>query len=122
VDVGLGGLDLMDLVEAGRMRVLAVNSPKRLGGRFKDVPTFSEQGYDVVNENWRGLFGPPGISNSVVDYWRDAVRKMLQTDAWKKEAERNQWVESFETDTFLASLEKEEAEYRQLAQKLGLLK
>src|SRR5918993_267697 len=31
VDVGLGGLDLMDLVEAGRMRVLAVNSPKRLG-------------------------------------------------------------------------------------------
>ncbi len=68
VDVGLGGLDLMDLVEAGRMRVLAVNSPKRLGGRFKDVPTFAEQGYEVVNENWRGLFAPPGVPDAVVEY------------------------------------------------------
>ena len=122
VDVGLGGLDLMDLVEAGRMRVLAVNSPKRLGGRFKDVPTFAEQGYEVVNENWRGLFAPPGVPDAVVEYWRTALKKMLQTEAWKTEMEKNQWVESFETDTFLASLQKEEEEYRQLAMKLGLLK
>ena len=47
---------------------------------------------------------------------------MLQTEAWKTEMEKNQWVELFETDTFLASLQKEEEEYRQLAMKLGLLK
>src|SRR3954468_20117209 len=59
VDIGMGGLDLITQVEAGRMRVLALSSPKRLGGRFKNMPTFTEQGYDVINENWRGIFGPP---------------------------------------------------------------
>jgi putative tricarboxylic transport membrane protein len=43
VDVGMGGLDLMDLVKAGKMRVLAISSDKRLGGDFKDIPTFVEQ-------------------------------------------------------------------------------
>jgi putative tricarboxylic transport membrane protein len=122
VDVGMGGLDLMDLVEAGKMRVLAVSAPNRLGGRFKAVPTFVEQGYDVVNQNWRGIFAPPGISPQVVQYWRDALAKMVQTKSWKAELEKNQWVPTFEADTFVASLDKDHEVYRSLLQKLGLLK
>jgi putative tricarboxylic transport membrane protein len=122
VDVGLGGLDLMDIVQSGKMRALAVTSPKRLGGVFKDVPTYVEQGYDVVNENWRGIFGPPGIPAAEVRYWQDAIVKMSQTEAWKKELENHQWFSTVETDTFAANLAKESEMYRNLLQQLNLVK
>jgi putative tricarboxylic transport membrane protein len=122
VDVGMGGLDLIDLVEAGKMRVLAVSAPTRLSGRFKSVPTFVEQGYEVINANWRGIFGPPGMPAPVVQYWRDGLKKMVQTKAWKAELEKNQWADSFESDTFSASLEKDHEVYRALLQQVGLLK
>lgn len=122
VDLGMGGLDLITQVEAGRMRVLAISAPKRLGGRFKDFQTFREQGYDVVNENWRGIFAPPGISPAVVQYWRNALAKMVESPAWKKVLEQNQWVNTFETDSFRASLDRDNQLYSTLLGQLGLLK
>lgn len=122
VDVGMGGLDLITQVEAGRMRVLALSSPKRLGGRFKNLPTFTEQGYDVINENWRGMFGPPDMPAGVVQYWKSALTQMTQSAAWKAELEKNQWVNTFETDGFRASLDKDNANYGALLKQLGLSK
>jgi putative tricarboxylic transport membrane protein len=122
VDLGMGGLDLMSQVEAGRMRVLAVSSPKRLGGAFSKLPTFVEQGYNVVNENWRGLFGPPEMPAPIVQYWRAALAQLVQSPAWKAELEKNQWVNTFETDTFRASLDRENQIYSVLLKQLGLLK
>jgi putative tricarboxylic transport membrane protein len=122
VDVGMGGLDLITHVESGRMRVLAVSSPKRLGGRFQKLLTFSEQGYAVINENWRGLFGPPEMSPAVVQYWKDALGKMVQSEGWKAELEKNQWVNTFDADGFRASLDKDNQIYGALLKQLGLLK
>jgi len=122
VDVGLGGLDLMPHVEAGRMRVLAVSAPQRLSGAFQKLPTFVEQGYDVTNENWRGIFGPPEMPAPVVEYWRNALAQMVQSPAWKAELEKNQWVPTFETDTFRASLDRDAQMYAVLLKQLGLLK
>ncbi len=122
VDVGMGGLDLMDLIKAGKMRALAISSDKRLGGDFKDIPTFAEQGYDVVNQNWRGIFGPPGMSPDVVKFWRAAFTKMVDTPSWKAELEKNQWSNSLETDNFVASLDKEYESSKKLLGQLGLLK
>lgn len=122
VDVGMGGLELIDLVEGGKMRVLAVSAPARLGGRFKALPTFVEQGYEVVNPNWRGIFGPPEMPAAVVQYWRNSLKKMVQTKAWKAELEKNQWADTFESDTFLALLDRDHEVYRSLLQQVGLLK
>lgn len=122
VDVGLGGLDLIDLVDAGKMRVLAVNSPERLGGRYADFPTFREQGHDVLMQTWRGVFGPADMPQHAVDYWVDALTKMVQTDAWKEALEKNQWVDAFETgDEFRASMDADHEVYRSILQELGLL-
>ncbi len=122
VDVGMGGLDLITHVESGRMRVLAISSPRRLGGRFQKLPNFVEQGYDVVNENWRGLFGPPEMPPAVVQYWKSALGKMVQSAAWKAELDRNQWVNTFEADGFRAALDRDNQLYGALLKQLGLLK
>jgi putative tricarboxylic transport membrane protein len=122
VDVGMGGLDLITHVESGRMRVLAISSPKRLGGRFQKLPNFVEQGYDVVNENWRGIFGPPEMPPAVVRYWKTALGKMVTSAAWKAELEKNQWVNTFEADGFRAALDRDNQLYSTLLKQLGLLK
>ena len=54
--------------------------------------------------------------------WRDALGKMVQSAAWKAELEKNQWVSTFETDTFRASLDREHQLYSALLKQLGLSK
>ncbi|MFD1343237.1 Bug family tripartite tricarboxylate transporter substrate binding protein [Litorisediminicola beolgyonensis] len=48
------------LIEDGEAVALAIASPER-NPQMPDVPTFKEQGYDVVIENWLGLSAPAGI-------------------------------------------------------------
>jgi putative tricarboxylic transport membrane protein len=120
VDVGLGGPDMMDLVDAGKMRVLAVSSPKRLTGRLADVPTFREQGYDVVFDTWRGLFGTKDMPDYAVTFWRDTLAKMVQTDEWKEELAKNQWVDAFDPN-FGETLDAEHERLRKVLSDLGLI-
>jgi len=49
-----------DMIEAKEAIPLAIASPER-NPEVPDVPTFAEQGYDIVIENWVGLSGPAGI-------------------------------------------------------------
>ena len=49
-------------VAAGRMRVVAVAAPRRLAGVLAGVPTWTEQGVDLVSRNWRTIMGPKGMA------------------------------------------------------------
>jgi len=49
-----------DMIEDGEAVALAIASPER-NPQLPDVPTFKEQGYDVVIENWVGVSAPAGI-------------------------------------------------------------
>jgi tripartite-type tricarboxylate transporter receptor subunit TctC len=50
-----------EMIEDGEAVAIAIASPERFPG-VPDVPTFVEQGYDIVIENWVGLSGPTGIA------------------------------------------------------------
>jgi putative tricarboxylic transport membrane protein len=47
-------------IKAGRLRAIGVSAPQRLPG--VNVPTFREQGIDLVLTNWRSVVGAPGIT------------------------------------------------------------
>ena len=47
---------------------------------------------------------------------------MVQSPAWKAELDKNQWVPTFETDIFRASLDRDAQMYAVLLKQLGLLK
>ena len=46
---------------SGKLRAFAVSAPKRLGGALSSIPTWKEQGLDMVEGNWRGIVGPKGL-------------------------------------------------------------
>jgi len=90
---------------AGKMRVLGIAAPQRLGGVFAKVPTWKEQGIDVQITNWRMLAGPRGLTAAQVAYWDGALAKLVKTDEWKKDLDNNvfenTYVNSDETRRYL---------------------
>jgi tripartite-type tricarboxylate transporter receptor subunit TctC len=74
-------------VKAGRLRALALTTPKR-SRALPDVPTIGETvpGYDVTH--WYGMWGPKGIPREIVMRWNQEVARVLNTDTMKKWLER----------------------------------
>ena len=87
-----------------------------------DAPTLKEQGYDVQFVNWRGFFGPPGMSSAD----KNAIAKMLgdvqKTSEWETVRSRNAWVNIYNPgDKFVSFLEKQTEEMTALMKKLGVI-
>lgn len=76
--------------KAGKMRILAVSTAKRSPG-LPDVPTFREQGFDVVMEGWTVFMGPKGLTPAQIAYWEDIFSRSVQSPDWKKYLEFNAW-------------------------------
>jgi len=94
---------------AGKFRILAVSSDERLKG-LEDIPTWKDEGVDMVFPHWRGVMGPPNMTAEEIAYWDDKLSKMVNTDAWKKLLNNNEWdsfyKNSTETKQFLAEQNK----------------
>lgn len=58
--------DISTLVDSGRARLLAVAGDTR-SPRFPNVPTFREQGFDLVATPWYALFTVAGTPEAVVN-------------------------------------------------------
>lgn len=110
-------------VGAGTVRVIGYPSEKRLGGILADVPTWKEEGIDVVAFTSRMVMGPKGMTPEQVKWWDDALAKMVETLEWKADVERNGWTpgyrDSVETAAYVAS---EQQRYTKILTELGLAK
>jgi tripartite-type tricarboxylate transporter receptor subunit TctC len=64
-------------VKAGRLRVLAVTSARRLAS-FSDVPTFEESGVSgMVFEHWWGVMAPAGTPRAIVDKLNVLIARVI---------------------------------------------
>src|SRR4051812_11452333 len=85
---GSGFSEFAEYIKAGKMKPVAVTSPKRLN----DVPTLKEQGIDVEIGNWRGVYGAPGITDAQKKTLTDLVLAALETKSWHESLEKNEWT------------------------------
>jgi putative tricarboxylic transport membrane protein len=124
IDWGVAGaVNAIAHVSSGRMRVIAVAAPQRLGGPLSVAPTWREQGVNLVYGNWRGVFGPKGLTPAQVAHWESALRRMSQTPEWKADLEKNHWSENFLTGAALGKeIEKEYSELKTTLVDVGLAK
>ena len=72
-------------MKTGAVRVIAVSSAQRLPGFFAGIPTWREQGTNSVVSNWRGVFGPRGMSAAQTAYWESTFQRLMETPDWKNE-------------------------------------
>jgi len=110
-------------LEAGKLRVLGVSSGQRLPGTMAVVPTWKEQGVDLVYGSWRSVVAPKGITAEQVAFWENALRKVVESADWKAELERNYWGNFFMTGAeFRNTIDREYREMKGVLVELGLAK
>ncbi len=108
------------MIAAGKVRVLAVSSDKRLED-FPDVPTYKERGWDVVRYQWRGVMAKAGVPKPVVDRLAAAMQKAQQAPEWKAYLKQVTQLDGFQgPDEFRAQLLKDMREMQSVKKKLGL--
>jgi putative tricarboxylic transport membrane protein len=122
VDIAVGTVaNYPAQLSAGRIRAIGVTAPQRLGGVMANVPTLKEQGIDAVFTTWRNAIGPKGMTRAQLAFWEDAFAKVVKSEEWQKDLERNFWTPNFVTgEQARKYLEQQTALYRKIFLELGL--
>jgi tripartite-type tricarboxylate transporter receptor subunit TctC len=108
------------LAEAKKVRILAVADSAR-SPLYNNLPTFTENGVDLVIGAFHGVFVPKGTPQPVIDKLAQAVGEAMKS----KEVQANMdnvgagvaYLSGEQADAFLA---KQDAAYRGIIEKLGL--
>ncbi|MBX3663119.1 MAG: tripartite tricarboxylate transporter substrate binding protein [Burkholderiales bacterium] len=91
---------------AGKVRVIAISSPERLGGALANVPTWTELGVNAIYTSWRMIIAPRGTNSADARAAAATLEKMAATPQWKAEVGKNYWISRFlgpeATQKFLA--------------------
>ena len=78
-------LGLVPHVQAGKLRAIAVASPKRIA-ELPDVPTMAEAGLpDFHVLSWNGLAAPAGTPKPIIDKLNREVNKILAMPEVRKQ-------------------------------------
>lgn len=111
-----------EFLETGRIRAIAISTEERAEA-FPDLPTFREQGYDVVASVFRGVVAAKDIPDNAKAYLSDLVARVQQTDAWKTTyMEPNGIVPGYlGADDFAQYLDETNTLYHDTLERLGLL-
>jgi len=108
-------------IKSGKLRAIGVTAPQRLPG--VDVPTFKEQGIDLVLTNWRSVVAPPGITAAQRQALVGLVEKMVTSASWKELLKQKGWDDAYLAgDGFAAFLKQEQARVREVLRSVGLVK
>jgi putative tricarboxylic transport membrane protein len=110
-------------LEAGKLRVLGVAAPRRLGGVLANVPTWKEQGVNALVTNWRMVAGPKGMTAAQIAYWDGVLGKLTQTGEWKKDLELNSFEDTYRNSAATERYMKDEYDhFRAALSEVGMAK
>ncbi len=116
-----GALEGLEFVEAGKVKCLGITANERYEGKFSDIPTIKEQGIDVVFPHWRGILGPPDMTQEEIQWWEDLIESAIATDDWKEILDNNEWVNYYRNSADTKAMWEEEIKlYEELVVESGL--
>jgi putative tricarboxylic transport membrane protein len=108
--------------KAGKIRILAVYSDKRLPGDAANIPTAIESGYNFTWPIIRGFYVAPKISDADYKFWLDSFNKLLASkDFLALRDQRDLYPFSMTGAELDAYVKKTVAEYRRVADEFGLI-
>lgn len=123
VDVGVGEpAELMSQIEAGQITLLASCTEERLENH-PNVKTAKEQGIDLTISKFRGLTGPKGLPENVINAWEEAIPKVLADPEYRKAYSENSLVPAFmPQDEFEPYILQREENLRNYLTQMGVIK
>lgn len=109
-------------VKNGDIRLLGISSAQR-NEYFPEVPTFREQGYNVVTSIWRGIMVKAGTPQPILDTLTAAVDKIKNSEEWRSFSRLNmQSSVDVSLDEMQRQVRQEVRDDREFLQATGLRK
>lgn len=109
------------LLDAGKLHVLGVAAEQRVD-LYRQIPTFKEQGVDLVIYSWHGVFAPKGTPAAVLTALDASLGKIARNPKFVAQMEklllRVRYMNRQEFANFFTD---QDAQFKPLIQKLGLL-
>ena len=78
----------LSAVNSGDIKLLGIATEDRVD-IYPDVPTFTEQGYDIVDVLWRGLGAKEGTPDEIVSQMHEAIMSVTESEEWMNFQEDN---------------------------------
>jgi tripartite-type tricarboxylate transporter receptor subunit TctC len=112
---------LMGLIDAGKVKPIAVTSEKRWGD-LPNVPTLDELGVkDAVSDTFQGIYAPAGTPQAVIDRLVKELKIILARDDVKEKfVKAGLPVTAEAPDVFRARIAHEVPMYKEIIDKAGL--
>ena len=108
-------------IKTGRLRAIGVSSPQRLPG--VNVPTFKEQGIDLVLTNWRSIVAAPGITPEQKTAFDQLMERTVKSKAWQEQLKQKGWDDAYlPANAFATYLKEEIVRVGNVLKSLGLVK
>lgn len=115
--------NLIPQMKGGKLNVLAVAAPKRLEGALSSVPTWRENGPDVVVSAVRMVLGPRGLKPDQIEFWEKSLAAINENAEWRQFIQQVDGVPNYRGSRELAAfLNTEYERYRAVLGELGLAK
>jgi putative tricarboxylic transport membrane protein len=113
-------LEALPQIQSGDFKVLAMATDKR-SPFFPDVPTLQEVGYDVIGQQWRGIWVPKDTPNEIVNKAAELIKTAMQDEKFKQYLKDGMLTEAYlGPDDYMKSMEREDKEVAKAIEDLGL--
>jgi putative tricarboxylic transport membrane protein len=114
--------EMLPLVEAGKMRILAVTGERRFK-QAPDVPTLKELGYKTVVATGRGFGMAPGVPKEAAAIMENALKRVYDSQAYKDYADRNMFEDAYlNSADFAKALVVQRADQLEFLKAVGIVK
>ena len=109
------------LVRAGTLRALAHTGKTRLPD-FPDVPTFKEQGYDMVALLWFSLSGPANLPKDITEKVNAEIKRAVETPEVAARLRRDGLIaDPMSVEQFNKFIDAETAIWKPVMERTGLI-
>lgn len=111
-----------DYLSTGDFVALGIATKER-NEQLPDIPTMTEQGYDIELGVFRGVVGPANISDEAKAYYIDLFTRLSETDAWENDYLIPNGVQKnlLTGDDFKAYMDTLNTEYETAMKEMGLI-
>lgn len=112
---------MKSLLDAGKLRVLGVAAEQRVD-LYRQIPTFKEQGVDLVIYSWHGVFAPKGTPAAVLTALDASLGKVARSPRFIAQMEKLLLgVRYMNRQEFANFFSDQDTQFKPLIQTLGLM-
>jgi len=121
--VDVATLSLSESLEqhmSGNLDIIATTADEPIP-EDESIESWQDQGIDFTFPHWRGIMGPPDMTEEEIAYWDETFSEMVETEEWQKVLDNNGWQDYYmNSEETKAFLDEQNEMYKDLMKTAGL--